>query len=65
MYLDIKFGDIDLFDFVSIKYIEKVEYKVKMEVDKDYLKVEKFYGEVIWDLIWIEGWVVFVNLKWC
>lgn len=65
MYLDIKFGDIDLFDFVSIKYIEKVEYEVKMEVDKDYLKVEKFYGEVIWDLIWIEGWVVFVNLKWC
>lgn len=60
---DARFGDIDLPDLVSIKYIEKAEYKAKMEADKDHPKVEKRYGEAIRDLIWIEGRAAFVNMK--
>ena len=63
LHPDTKFGDIDLPDLVSIKYIEKAEHKAKMEADKDHPKVEKLYGEAIRDLIWIEGRAAFVNLK--
>lgn len=63
LHPDTKFGNIELPDLVSIKYIEQAEQKAEMEKDKDHPKVEKLYGEAIRDLIWIEGKAAFVNMK--
>jgi|GEM_PF-4663428 len=60
---DTKFGNIDLPDLVSIKFLDQASQKEQMESDKDHPKVEKLYGEAIRDLIWIEGKAAFVNLK--
>ena len=60
---DNSFGNIDMPDMVTVKYLEKESDKPNMEKDQDHSKVEELYGAAIRDLIWIEGKAAFTNME--
>lgn len=56
-------GDIELPDLVTIKYIDQASDKSRMESDPDHSKIEELYGAAMRDLIWIEGKAAFINME--
>lgn len=55
-------GDIEIPDLVTVKYIDDAADKSKMESDPDHSKIEELYGKAMKDLIWIEGKAAFINM---
>ncbi len=56
-------GDIELPDLVTIKYLDDARNKSKMETDPDHSQIEALYGKAMRDLIWIEGTAAFINME--
>jgi len=56
------FGNINMPDVVFIKYIKNEADRSKMETDKEHPMVEKLYGDMLSDLVWIEGKAAYVNM---
>lgn len=61
--VDRSFGNIERPHVVNIKYLKKASKRPEMESDKEHAQVEKLYGEMLTDLIWIEGKAAFVNME--
>ncbi len=55
-------GEIEMPDLVTIKYIDDAANKAKMEADPDHERIETLYGKAMKDLIWIEGKAAFINM---
>lgn len=55
-------GNIEMPDLVTVKYIDNAADKSKMESDPDHSKIEELYGKAMKDLIWIEGKAAFINM---
>ncbi len=56
------FGNIEMPDQVTIKYLSNENNRSAMESDKDHSNIEEMYNASIRDLIWIEGKAAFVNM---
>ncbi len=57
------FGDIEMPDRVTIKYLGDGSKRAAMESDVDHEKVERLYGEAIRDLVWVEGKAAYINMN--